>query len=356
MNIFLETNDPCPLCGSPVTHQHIRPRAYVEQSPDIDYYPRSLQWLVPEAEPGENPRLYFMQHCEACHFTAAHQVFKDPFAGSSIGNDRYRNLFAREIHSEPNTRIVALLSPPAARHDHVGALRHHLLGLRVLQLSEEVALSQSIARARYCLRIAWLYRDIYANEQLSAVYAPQVAALMENLTKEWPDAPVDERTALTQSAACYRAAFGDAAAISTDDEEMRVLVLLARINMKLGDLTTAHSILTAGREKHMKLERKYQELCREGKLDERTLGEMGATVRRMKKLLDDAKTIFDDLRGPWEQEQLSQGRKILDAHPSAGTAERREALQAAGIDQRMIMKLVPDPKPQKKRGLFGRSR
>ncbi len=338
LNPFAQTSNPCPVCNTPVEFTFIKPRLFVEQEKDIDLYPLSITWLTNEAPPG-NPRHYFMQHCKQCGFTADHSFFKEPFKTSELPLGRFAAAFKEKsaLHKEK----FNLLEADANEDSLSRAIKLHLLAIYQFELFKDLKKFESLNLGRYYLRLAWLLRD-------------GQPAPIEHLKETW-DTPLDEKQALQQAVNYYENALNYSKALENQHEELRLLTLIARINLKLGQIKEAYPMLATGQDRLMKFEMQTKDLQREVAKTEnhprtQELAEMQADCRRMRKLLDDTRDIYAEHKRAWTQAELNRGRQILQQAAGRSRAEQEKLLQAQQLDEAIIQKLLPE---KKKKGLFG---
>ncbi len=357
MNLIAETTKKCPICRSEVVCRFIKPRLYVEQDLDIDLYPRKISWL--QGGCGKNPRLYFMQLCNNCSFVVPHQVIEDPFKNTGVSLERFGDaLQYRRITDRKAKNITDILTSKIGDMDYYAALKLHLLAIYQLENMGGVRDLASLQLGRYLLRTAWLYRDVLHSNKLEATYMPRIEEMHSALAEYWDEAPLNERMALEKAAGYYMKAFSHSGQINDAHEEMRLLTLVARIQLKLMDLDAAHKMITICQDKVMRFDRDMKEAAnpsaRKGgakKADPEILNQMRADSLRMKKLLDDVRDIHAEMKRAEERRKVEEARMLLEEYEEAPAEQKRAVLQQAGVDGNIILKVVPEKK--KKKGLFG---
>lgn len=256
VNPFADSKVICPICESEVLHRIIRPMLYSERSWNVDLRPITLSWTDQELVK-YHPRLYYMQHCHKCHFTASHALFAEPLKNCSLRQSKFRDTLLRLAVTDAKFKtVVGLLSSDfdPTRFGILQALKLHLLAIYYLQLFVEFVQRDALNLSRYCLRLAWLYRDIQEFVDKAGQPPAKLAELLETLKKDWPQAPDTEESALRMAAECYRTTLECSRAVKTTYDEVQLILMIARIQMQMGDRKAAIQSLVLGKEKTRRFE------------------------------------------------------------------------------------------------------
>ena len=365
----------CPICETSVSHTCVKSRLYAEKDKDIDFYPRSVGWL--KGDYGRlQPRLYYICHCPQCLFAAGGEIFENPVASSSLPLTRFRKLYNSSCVNNPQIlKIMQVLTKgvaPAAL-DFYQAVRLHLLAILQLQKIEPIATKDATDLARYCLRLAWLYRDIGLDADLRKQFGEPVAKLLNSLQKVWPEAPVGQNKALLMARDYYQVSLENSYKVDNAVSEINLLYLIARINLKLGNLKEGQSIIGLGKEKtrnfeaevreHMRLQaqRESAKNSQAGptqpqesppKTDDE-IAAMAQASRKLKNQAEEMQLLYEECRDRWRKTQLAACEKISHANPDAAPEQLRAMLLAQNIDAAIVEKFCPPAAGNEKKGLFG---
>ena len=120
---------------------------------------------------------------------------------------------------------------------------------------------------------------------------------------------------------------------------MSLLLIITRLNLKLGNFKEAHQLLSMAKDKARKFESTTNTLLRKQDQAERAAGgkgqdqdESGPTAeqlnkmleqsRKMKNLTDEVQGVFEDAKEDWQKKQLALAKKILTCHQAWSIASR----------------------------------
>lgn len=373
-DLFTKGSTVCPICEAEVKYCYIKPRLYVERDKEADLRPRSIQWLKKGIK-GYYPRLYHIRHCPQCFFTADSDLFKDPVKGTSLSVTMFSKKLSLRLKENPSLQnAVNILSTEINAHelDFLQAFKLHFLAILLLQQIDEIADQDATYIGKYCLRLAWLYRDIQENDDLKERFAPQIITLIRSVKKDWPKIPASENIALKMALHYYQTTLQKSHAIETVYNEVSMLLLIARIYLKLGNIEKAHQMLALGQDKARNFERKavtyqknfFQQEKRtqggkaaasesEPAVSEARISEMIAESRKMKLQVNEARRVFEDIRDEHEQQQMDKATKLIESNKDKTPQELRQLLLDNKIEQRVVDRLYPqEPVKKKKKGLF----
>ncbi len=357
MKVLAETSNPCPICGTETRYTFIKSRLYVEQNLDIDYYPRKVHWLA-QVDTEENPRLFYMQHCRVCHFTADHSFFTEPFKDSGVSLELFRPKFVKKRYKgeEDVNKLIELLACDEQRPGYLDALKLHLLAIFQLQRFEKEAQRESVNLGRYYLRVAWLFRDIARDEALQKTYNHKFAELFETLRPYWADVPADEPSAIRLALKHYGIAHNVSKVVQEACAEINLLTLMVRLHLTLGELEEANNVLANCQDRKLRYDMQIKDLAREvgsvsGHPREKELNQMQANARRMRKLLDDTRDLYSDMMQEYFTSQLQAAHSLYAENQSLPAAQVRQLLERHGFDETVVNRVVPVEK--KRRSLLG---
>lgn len=373
-DLFIKSSTVCPICEAVIKYRYIKPRLYVDRDKEVDLRPRSIQWLKKGIK-GYYPRLYHMRHCPQCYFTADSDLFKNPVKGTSLTLTMFSKKLSACLRDNPSLHnAVNMLSTDinAYELDFLQAFKLHFLAILLLQQIDEIADQDATYIGKYCLRLAWLYRDIQENDDLKEHFAPQLITLIRSIKNDWPKIPASENIALKRALHYYQTSLQKSHTIETVYHEVSMLLLIARIYLKLGNIEKAHQMLALGQSKARNFEQQaitYQKKsfqqekrARGGKtaesksepiISEARITEMIMESRKMKLQVNEARRVFEDIRDEHEQQQMNKATKVIDANKDKTPQELRQLLLDNKVEQRVVDRLYPpEPVKKQKKGLF----
>ncbi|CAN2039006.1 putative DUF2225 domain-containing protein [Candidatus Magnetomoraceae bacterium gMMP-15] len=352
MNPFIKSTVVCPICETKHTYQRLKAHVFSEQNPDVDLRPAIIKWSVKELK-GSHPSMYYMWHCPTCHFTAGHPFFKNPVQGCKIGMSKFKKTIKTFYGTNENIKkVIDILSADInEKPDFYQALKLHLLAAFHLQLIDEIVKMDALNLGRYFLRTAWLYNDIkdYGVEDTLQV---KIKLLIQSIKEYWPDVPENEKTALEIAVQYYMTALVGSLAIKTTPDEVNLVLLIARLYMKLGNIPEARKFIEIGKEKI----RNSAQNLKSGdasKLSDEKKSKLALENNKMRLLIDDVQNIFEDIWQEWKEKQIQKGKEIIKQHTGKSSDRLRAILIEQGIDQRIALQLAPKHKKKKKKKLFG---
>ncbi len=302
VDTFSEVTVACPICSASVTHRMIKTKLYSEGPKDIDLRPTKLVWADQELAK-YHPRLYYMQHCPKCHFTAGHAVFADPMKDCVMRLAKFRDTLSRMPDTDFKVKkVIELLGSDIdlTKFGMVQALKLHLLAIFYLQLFPEFAQKDAMNLARYCLRLAWLYRDIQELVKKMGQPPTKVMELLADLKDNWPEAPDSEETALNMAAKYYCTTLERSHAVRTGFDEVQLFLLVTRIYMQLGNSKEARRFFGLSREKLRKFAAEVSKAGQGAPAGKGTpaaadAAKMQLELKKLKNQIEEVERIFDDL-------------------------------------------------------------
>lgn len=374
---FFNSKIACPICGVPSTHRIVKPSYYTEQEMDIILRPTKLKWLKKEIsnEDKKQPRLFYMRHCIFCKFTAADNNYENPVDNYDISKNRFlKKMKFLQEKSANFKKIVTTLSQGinVLTPDYFQAIRLHLLAPFQLQFIEEIGKKDAFNVARYYLRLSWLFLDLEDNEDLNYKYGPKVRKLVGILKKDWKSAPENSEDALLLAKKYYNITLINSRLIKSDLEEVRLLLLMCRIAVKLEDVKDSHKFLFSAIDKSRRFDRRRKGLLTQVDNDEKELekekkisfhadekrsaaneemAKMAVDYRRMNVMIREVHNIYDDFREEYDEKLTRKAKNMLSRidNERKSPQELRKYLIGKGIDERVAWKVMPD---RKKKGFF----
>ncbi len=341
----------------------------------MDLRPQSIRWLK-ESFDGQFPRLHYVRFCKKCLFAAGIEMFKNPAENCSISLTKFRKLFNSAGAKDQNAKkIMHALAKgvDTTAIDFYQAIRLHLLAIFELQLLEPIATQDAMDLGRYCLRLAWLYRDINADAALRKRFSARINSLLKALKGPWPAIPASEKLALTLAVNYYQVTLQKSRTVDSDSREITLLYLIARIHLKLGNTREAHTFISLGNEKRRKFESKTKEYLRlqaqrenstrgntetasglpEADKSDEEIAAMAQETRRLKNLADEMQRLFEDCKEERQRRQAAFCRKVIAESDGKSPEELQKFLAGQNIDQEIILKFLPPDGKKKKKGLLG---
>ncbi|MGD9125275.1 MAG: DUF2225 domain-containing protein [Desulfarculaceae bacterium] len=382
---FLVNSTICPICGTKQKQRRLKSHLFIEQDRDIDMYPRKILRKKNGLEQ-YHPFMYYMWHCPFCHFTSSYTLFAEPARNSSLTEARFAQIIKQKLDSDARTSdVVAILSNDLDLdldlRDFDSVIRLYLLAIFLLQTDQEVGFKNALTLGRYCLRLAWVFRELDHDASAKQDLQPQLSELMEVLAEDWPNLPGDEQKALQAAALYYMAALRSPGLVETELDELQLILLAARIYLKLGDLaegrklwsrassiskkaeykvketlTRVHKakseLISARNSKYKLLESKEKQLTGNIAQLEAKAVEVDSQSRRMRNLVLEVQDIVFDLEADLIEQQMEQAKALIAKMGDTPPAELRSLLEKKGFLPKVINSLVSEKKSRGFLGLF----
>ena len=374
---FFNSKIACPICGIPSTQRMVKPSYYTEQEMDIILRPTKLKWLKKDIanENKRQPRLFYMRHCIFCKFTAADNNYENPAEKYDISKSRFlKKMKFLQEKSANFKKIVTTLSQGVnvLSPDYFQAIRLHMLAPFQLQFIEEIGKKDAFNVARYYLRLSWLFLDLEDNEELNSKYGPRVKKLVSILKRDWKSVPENSEEALLLAKQYYNVTLIKSRLIKSDLEEIRLLLLMCRVAIKLEDVKDSHKFLFSAIDKSRRFDRRRKGLLTQVDHDEKELvkerkisfnsgekrsaandemAKMAVDYRRMNVVIREVHNLYDDFREEYDEKLTRKAKNMLSRidQERKTQQELRKYLIGKGIDERVAWKVAPD---KKKKGIF----
>jgi hypothetical protein len=348
----------CPMCGHRHVQYRLNPQLYWFTDMDIDRKPTGFHCR--KSLEGYYPRLYELWHCPQCHYTAHNRVFPDPLKHVYIEKGLVGRRLAETRKSHPAMgKIIDVLGADTAfeQMGFTAAIRLALLDIYFQRLIADMLNQGHDSLARSYLRLAWLFRDWREMQPDRSEEENKLNAVLDLIQPDWPDCPRGENDALEQACVWFATALGRTASTQDPVESCSMMVQVARIRVKMGEteaartqLNECHRSLVSDLET---LTRDMNEDLRTGSLSEEERGRMLSDSRKLRSMMDECRTLKEDLAKRKATEERRRAQHLLASHPKASAAELRNLLKEARIPASLIGELVPERKERLFGGLFG---
>ncbi len=358
---FLAKAVACPLCELVSPQRRIKRHLYQEQKRDIDLKPLSYHWKG-KGLTVQHPLIHFLWHCPGCRFTAWPGAWENPIRGTGLTLTKYRAALRDLPGQDPadaKVRALLLQGWTWPELDYEQGLRLHLLAVhQLLLLKKATGALDSLNLGRYCLRLAWLFRELGERPELSPT-ATRMAQLAGRLRPLWPEAPLDDAGALRAAAGFYEIGATDAQAVEDVGELCNLLLLITRIHLKLRQFDPAKRYLGRAHELTRNLEQRKQQM--EGayyQLEQRARSEARAVSELARKRQQEVSAQIVELDSKFRgmRFKVQDVRELLqdemDAPPPGRTAATQVSDAQAPDEDFLDLDLSLKPKKKRLRDLF----
>lgn len=341
----------CPMCQEASYQYRMNNRVFWNRDIDIDLQPQNYAKLD-HVDPNFHPPLYYMWHCPECHFTAGYRHFihplKDVYVKVEAVSARIRETYAAKGDFY---KLVNILSRglDVEHMDFFQGLKLHLLAVLELELIEDMVKQYFLNLGRYCLHLAWLYRDLSNNPEALAATQPRLDELYEEVKELWPAMPRTEYEALYKAVNYYDQTFERSPQVKTVIDEVSILQVIARIYIKLEKRDEARKMLTSSIDRALeardKIELKLHDTGEEGKkLTADQTADMVTLSRRLRTIADEGKQLIQLLAEERLKEHTVRAKKLLKANKGRDRTVLERILTKNHIDRRVIAQLLPEDK------------
>jgi len=344
------------MCETPSYQYRVNNRVFWNRDIDIDLQPQNYAKLD-HVDESFHPPLYYMWYCPQCHFTSGYKHFIHPLKDVYVKVDAVAERISSAYENDEAFRkIVKTLS---AGIDVEGAnffqgLRLHLLAIVELELIEDMVKQYFLNLGRYCLHLAWLYRDLEGRPDVAAETQPRMDELYLQLRDVWPEMPRTELDALNKAAAYYDQTYERSPQVKTVIDEVSLLQVIARIYIKIKRQVEARKLIETSIARAGEAKKVIDDKLRENKdMSSDASGDLVSLSRQLRAVADEGKKLLQTLTDREIKEQFDQARDLIAIHKAKG--KNKEELQRIllnnHIDRRIVRKLLPSD-PKKKKGRF----
>lgn len=230
---LIEYEGKCPLCRQTALNRYVKSKTYRVAKSEPDHHPLELEWQNPEFE-WVKPQHFFVWACPACHYADTEDAFRkgDEIRNLDLLRDKY------EAERQDPTSLVARLGPRVnLSQDEVP--NHQALNAHILAVAAQELLTPSRRNhekiGRLYLRIGWLYREA---EHLAPAFVLN-HALLQSMAVSWPRLPLTETQAAERAIESYRTQFDQGGGGTSSKKDLALLLLLGRLNERIGNLDEA---------------------------------------------------------------------------------------------------------------------
>ncbi|MBU0992432.1 MAG: DUF2225 domain-containing protein [Proteobacteria bacterium] len=343
---FFKTKVKCPVCGAENEQVTLKTHLFTERDLDIDLRPQTIIWLSKDVRK-IFPRMYYMWHCTKCYFTASHLYYKNPVEKCTLTLSKFKTRLISLCWSDPEIMAVAKMFSMNIDFDNLDffqAIKLHLLAVFELQLIHEIASKDAMNLGRYCLRLAWLYRDITERPDIKKVVDKKLRLIIAAAKKKWPDIPGNEEDALKMAVRYYRVTHEQSYMVSLDVDEIMLFILIARIYLKLDQLNSARKTLLDAKEKAIKFEEKRLQEENSKLPDTGKLAQLSTDSRKIEIAINEVQNIVDDILQEKEKRELKNAKTLLLQLKDKKISEIRKILLEKEFSINVIDMVAPEKK------------
>jgi len=331
----------------------------VKKDIDLDTRPKSYTWIAREFS-DLHPRLYHVSACSNCLWASTSHFFETMGEGSTVLPKNLATEINGKKDKKPHADVVAILREGLvfekdSHFTYTQAVKLHLLALYNQFLLVNIKEREPFHVARYSLRLAWLFRDIFEDKQGEDSTREEVEQLIQTLKAHWSDVPETEFQFTELALEYYKAALLKSGLLSTEREEVECILLITQVLMQAGRVKEAREHLRLGKSKTIAFDQKtrndqYQARVAKNEAHEEEIIKQKAEVRRIKLSLDRVQIVFEKVVSDWEDAQRKKAELLVDQHSHLSTDGLRELLKRHDIESRIVNQL--DAIKEKKKGFL----
>lgn len=344
MKVFTE----CPICGKENSHIVLKNHLFTERELDIDLRPKEIIWLAKDIRKIV-PRLYYIWLCGKCKYASGHPFYKNPTDKYTMTINKFRDRFLSACMNDPETwKTINILTKDINfdQLDYFQAIKLHLLAIFECIHIPEISNKDAMNLGRYCLRLAWLYRDVNENEELKTAVQKELSLLIPDIKKVWPEVPGNEKSAHKLALKYYHVTHEKSYVIKSAKDEIMLLLLMTRIYLTVGDLQVARKMILTCKEKAIKFDSQRKQEARSSS-DERAT-QLSAENRKINLAIEEVQNIIDDIIQKKEEKLTEKAKQIMKKLSDKKPAEVRHYLLEKKFPQKIVDSLIP-----KKKGFLG---
>ncbi len=352
---FIKKEINCPVCTSPSQNRFIMPKSFIESEVESDRHVKKYKWLN-SAYDGFHPPYYHFWHCPTCKYTASQRDFLKP---GEDAKSNFNLLKSGIQQMKPNQKQIVQLLGSGINYDKVTfsmALNAHLLALFIQELPPSVDRDDNKI-ASYYLRTGWLIREQMAKDDPDGEFEKH-REFLEKLSKLWPGVPQDESECLNQAAENFQKAYQNHPRYADILHATDLMILIAEIYMRSGDLKAAMMSLTSVMQTGQKYRGQMGETMRKdkeaGRLTATRKAQLDAQANKVNVLMEKAGDMRQELIKIKMAKQEPKARAVVTKLEAKGfeTEQIREKLKEFNFEPQLITKLLGPPKKKKFLGLF----
>lgn len=364
---FLRRKVECPVCEHGVEQLGLKTNLFRAEHKDLDLRPYSYRWEQ-ENLARFHPPFYYVWYCPKCYFAAGRKFYEDPLKGCFLSSRKLREKVLEGYKKDMRIRKTAnKLTTDIKRDDmnYISAIKLHLMAVFWLEQFKEFTKRDAMNLARYYIRIAWLLRDLSEDENARETVQPDLDALFTDIKTVWPECVDNETDALRRAVHFYEVTISCSEIIENAVDELNVLLIVAKIYLKLEDLKPALDALTAavtsGTRAKQEIDTELRAPIRDDEMNpalDKKRKAMQQESHDLRGLIDRCRNLLDKVKADWMEQQTNKAKGLIAANKSGKTREQlRQFLLDQKIEQRIVNRLVPEEDKNKKKGflagLFG---
>jgi len=355
---FYERTVKCPVCNTPNDLKWFKGKTYSEREVDLDKHVGSFAWTEKSYEK-YHPPLFYMWHCQNCHYTDAYMEFENPDK-DTYSNFRFlKEVFVDSYHDDDRVeKIVDKLGENInyEKINYYQSIKMHLLAIFIQEMLEDPEEIDDFKIGRYYLRTGWLFRELNMKKDIDEKVKVTLGKLIEYLKKGWPEVAANEKEALHKAIDHLNKAFTNSQAIKSIVAEIDLLLMIAGIHLKIDEkekgLKLLNTVLARGQKTKQKLEGRIKEADKADKpFPPEEMRRYDMQLKRMDALMSKARDTMSDLKSAKAKKEREKAKVILKSLGVRPPLEIRAALIKKGISERLATEMTPEPK-KKFLGLF----
>lgn len=356
---FYRHSEKCPVCKNSFTQRWFKAKTYSERNVDVDKHPQGYMWTEKGCEVF-NPPLYYIWHCDNCHYSDAHMTYSNPMKDPYSNFRDLKDIYIEKYHDD--ARIEKIIDKLGENIDYdkinyYHAIKLHLLAIFIQELIEEVDERDSLKTARYYLRLGWLFRELYEKPDKNVKIIKTLDKLSAFIKKGWSEAAFTEEAALKKSVEYFELAFKSSNSIKSISAEVDILLWVAGILLKLEDNPNAlkyfNMVLSRGQKSKQKIEGRLKEVEKGTRqMAPEDVRSWDKQLRVIDSLMGKARDLMSDIKAKKMKEEKAKASVILKKAGDRPPEELRAILIKKGIDKGLAAKLTPLPEKKKFLGLF----
>lgn len=238
---FVTISCKCPICGRESPHRYVKSKLYTPVETENDQHVIKYKWESPRFE-GIRPNFYHIWHCPQCQFADEKEVFRgEDDSGGKLELIREKVLISSRAPYHFITRMGQVIDLVQEYIPLESALCAHLQAIYIQEMLS-TNMRQYAKLGRFYLRTAWLFREKEAwnvpETNLPAEFK-SYEAFFHSLKEEWPELPLNEKTALEQAIHYYQGDLDRSKRVDDVRHEITVLFLLIDLNIRVERLDDA---------------------------------------------------------------------------------------------------------------------
>ncbi len=337
----------CPVCQNIITKKQLRTHLYVEQERDIDFHPNVIIWSD-KVKDVSNPYLYYIWRCQKCGFAAGFNHFESPAAGTSIKD----KIFAKRVNSkveesESTRKLIDFLqedidtNPP----DYLTGMKLLILAICYQNMVPEFVEKDSMNLAKYHMRLAWLFRDLKNDQELAKNELTKLKPFLLGVRERMPEFPLTEKALMEKAYDYYKNVYTKSYAVKTLEEEVTLVLLMARVVLQIENLNEARTLLAQVKERLAKFDSSFKRKVAESRasgnpLSKNDIEQNMLEISKHKSNIQVVHNIYLNLVQKYYEQDLLKAKKIIEKFPDLGPNGIIEKMRECSISTKVIKEYV----------------